>query len=102
MLTHPIHDLLHEFGLHGVGKGLKTLEQSPDVNAVSRTDWLGLLLEYEATQRRQKRFEARAKAARLRHNASVEHVDYRGSRGFDRACSSSSPAATSSPKNAIC
>jgi len=37
------------------------------------------------TQRRQKHFEARARAARLRHNASVEDVYYRASRGLDRA-----------------
>ena len=34
--------------------------------------------------RRQKRFETRARAARLRHAASVEDVDYRSARGLDR------------------
>ncbi|WP_163360923.1 ATP-binding protein, partial [Escherichia coli] len=37
------------------------------------------------TLRRQKRFEARAKAAKLRHPASVEDVDFRAPRGLDRA-----------------
>jgi hypothetical protein len=37
------------------------------------------------TLRRQKRFEARARTARLRHNASVEDIDYRAARGLDRA-----------------
>jgi DNA replication protein DnaC len=37
------------------------------------------------TVRHQKRFEARARTARLRHPASVEDVDYRTARGLDRA-----------------
>jgi hypothetical protein len=44
-----------------------------------------LLLEHETTWRRQKRFEARARAARLRQSASIEDVDYRAARGLDRA-----------------
>jgi DNA replication protein DnaC len=85
MLTHPTLDLLHELGLHGIAKGFKALEQSSDASALSHAEWLGLLLEHEVTLRRQKRFEARAKAARLRHNASVEDVDYRAVRGLERA-----------------
>ena len=45
----------------------------------------GLILEHELTLRRQKRFETRARAARLRHPASVEDVDFRAARGLDRA-----------------
>ena len=44
-----------------------------------------MLIEHEMTLRRQKRFETRARAARLRHAASVEDVDYRSARGLDRA-----------------
>jgi DNA replication protein DnaC len=36
------------------------------------------------TLRRQKRFESRARTAGLRHQASVEDVDYRATRGLDR------------------
>jgi len=46
---------------------------------------LALLLEQEKTLRQQKRFEARARAAKLRHAASVEDVDYRAVRGLDRS-----------------
>ena len=85
MLTHPTLDLLHDLGLHGMAKGFKALEQSSQATALAHGEWLALLLEHEVTLRRQKRFEARAKAARLRHNASVEDVDYRAARGLDRA-----------------
>ena len=53
-------------------------------HALEHAEWLGLLLEHEVTRRRQKRFETRARAARLRHPASVEDVDYRAPRGLDR------------------
>ena len=84
MLTHPTLDLLHDLGLHGMAKGFKALATAPETQALEHAEWLALLLEHEATLRRQKRFEARAKAARLRHNASVEDVDYRAVRGLDR------------------
>ena len=85
MLTHPTLDLLHELGLHGMVNGFKMLEQTPEVRALEHAEWLGLLLQNELTFRRQKRFESRAKTARLRHNASVEDTDYRAARGLDRA-----------------
>jgi DNA replication protein DnaC len=85
MLTHPTLDLLNSLGLLGMAKAFKTLEQSPETRTLNHAEWLALLLEHEVTQRRQKRFEARAKAARLRHNASVEDVDYRAARALDRA-----------------
>jgi DNA replication protein DnaC len=85
MLTHPTIDLLYELGLHGMAKGFKALEQSTEARALGHAEWLAVLLEYEQTLRRQKRFEARARTARLRHNASVEDIDYRAARGLDRA-----------------
>ena len=85
MLTHPTLDLLHELGLHGMANGFKMLEQNAEARALEHAEWLGLLLQHEQTLRRQKRFESRAKNARLRHNASVEDIDYRTARGLDRA-----------------
>lgn len=85
MLTHPTLDLLHELGLHGMAKGFKALEQAPEARALEHAEWLGLLLEHEVTLRRQKRFEIRVRTAHLRHNASVEDVDYHAPRGLDRA-----------------
>ena len=85
MLTHPTLDLLRELGLTGMASGFKTLDANPEAGALSHAEWLGLLLEHEATARRQKRFETRARAAHLRHPASIEDVDYRSHRGLDRA-----------------
>ena len=85
MLAHPTLDLLHALGLHGMAKGYQEIAANPEARALDHAEWLGLLLEHEATLRRQKRFETRARAARLRHPASVEDVDYRTHRGLDRA-----------------
>lgn len=85
MLIHPTLDLLTSLGLHGMAKGFRDLETQPEASRLEHAEWLALLLEQEKTQRQQKRFESRARAARLRHAASVEDVDYRAVRGLDRA-----------------
>ena len=85
MLAHPTLEQLHALGLHGMAKGFKELEHKSETRGLDHAEWLGLLLEYEMTLRRQKRFETRARTARLRHPASVEDVDYQSPRGLDRA-----------------
>jgi DNA replication protein DnaC len=85
MLTHPTIEILLGLGLHGMAKGFKALEQTPEVDSLKHSEWLALLLEYEATLRHQKRFDARIKVARMRYQACVEDVDYRAHRGLDRA-----------------
>ncbi len=84
MLVHPTLDLLADLGLHSMSKAFQELEVQPETKALEHAEWLALLLEREVTLRRQKRFEARARAARLRHQASVEDVDFRAARGLDR------------------
>ena len=85
MLAHPTLDHLHALGLYGLAKGFKELEHKPEARGLEHAEWLGLLLEYELTLRRQKQFETRARVAKLRHPASVEDVNYQSPRGLDRA-----------------
>jgi DNA replication protein DnaC len=85
MLAHPTLDQLNTLGFHGLAKGFKELEHKPEARGLDHAEWLGLLLEYELTLRRQKQFETRARVAKLRHPASVEDVNYQSSRGLDRA-----------------
>jgi DNA replication protein DnaC len=66
-------------------KGFRELERQPEVAALEHGEWLALLLEHEATLRRQNRFETRARAVKLRQSASIEDVDYRAACGLDRA-----------------
>jgi len=85
MLSHPTLDQLNTLGLYGLAKGFRELEHKPEARGLDHAEWLALLLEYETTLRRQKQFETRARAAKLRHSASVEDVDYQTPRGLDRA-----------------
>jgi DNA replication protein DnaC len=84
LLNHPTFDLLHELGLHGMAKGFRDMVDNPESQSLGHAEWLGILLERESTVRQQKRFEGRAKSAKLRHLAAVEDVDYRTPRGLDR------------------
>lgn len=84
MLTRPTLERLTELGLDGMAKGFRDLAANPESRALDHAEWLGLLVEQEVTLRQQKRFAARARAAKLRHAASVEDVDYRTPRGLDR------------------
>ena len=85
MLTHPMLDQLHQLGLSGMAQAFVELEASGDATTLSHADWLGLLLDREATHRRDKRLAARLRYAKLRHQAVIEDVDYRAPRGLDRS-----------------
>ena len=56
MLTHPTLDLLHKLGLYGLAKGFQSLEGQSESAALPHAEWFGLLLDFEVTLRRQKRF----------------------------------------------
>ena len=62
MLTHPSLDQLHALGLHAMAKAFLDIEASGEAQSLSHPEWLGLLLDREASFRRDKRL-----AARLRH-----------------------------------
>jgi DNA replication protein DnaC len=84
-LTHPTIDQLHQLGLNGMARAFVTLAGNPESAELSHAEWLGLLLDHESTDRQDRRLRARLRYARLRHQASVEDVDYRAPRGLDRA-----------------
>jgi len=84
LLNHPTLDRLRELGLDGMAKGFCNLAANPESHTLEHAEWLGLLVEQEATLRQQKRFEARARTAKLRHAATIEDVDFRTPRGLDR------------------
>lgn len=84
MLTNPTIDMLRELGLSGMASAYQELEMQSEARSLEHGEWLALLLEREATMRRQKRFEARARAAKLRHDAQIENIDFRAARGLDR------------------
>lgn len=85
MLTHPTIDQTHQLGLSGMARAFIELEANPTSAELTHAEWLGLLLDREATERYERRLRARLRFARLRHQAAVEDVDYRAARGLDRS-----------------
>jgi DNA replication protein DnaC len=85
VLTHPTLDQLHQLGLTGMARAFLDLAANPEADQLSHAEWLGLLLDHEATDRQDRRLKARLRYARLRHQATIEDVDYRTPRGLDRA-----------------
>jgi DNA replication protein DnaC len=85
VLTHPTLDQLRELGLDGMVKACTEIQASEQAADLSHLEWLGLLLDREISHRRDIRLAARLRYAKLRHQACIEDVDYRASRGLDRA-----------------
>jgi len=85
MLIHPTVERLRALGLAAMADAFIELQNAPDADELSREDWLGLLVDREATSRENKRLARRLREARLRQSAVVEDVDFRAHRGLDRA-----------------
>ena len=100
VLTHPTLDQLHALGLHGLAKGFKELADNAEARSLEHAEWLGLLLEYGMTLRRQKPFEMRVRTARLRTRALRMSIIARSAASTAR-CSSNLASATGSGTNAI-
>jgi DNA replication protein DnaC len=85
LLKHPTLDQLHALGLYGMAKAFAEIAAGGEADGLGHHEWLGLLLDHEASWRQDKRLAARLRVAKLRQQACVEDVDYRNPRGLDRA-----------------
>jgi len=85
MLTHPTAERLRGLGLATMADAFVELQGSTEAAGLSREDWLGLLVDREATSRENKRLARRLREAKLRQAAVVEDTDFRTPRGLDRA-----------------
>ena len=93
MLTHPSLDQLHALGLHAMAKAFLDIEATGEAQSLSHAEWLGLLLDREASSRHE--------SALMRQQASVEDVDYKNRAGSIAPSSSSSPKGNGSPSMAL-
>jgi DNA replication protein DnaC len=85
MLTHPTRSQLDQLGLTGMAKAFDELQDNPEVKALDHAEWLGLLLDREVTQRKDRKLRSRLRAAKLRFaQACVEDLDLTAKRGLDR------------------
>ena len=84
MLTHPTVDKLHALRCTGMATALAEQLGSPQVEALSFEERLGLLVDRELTERNSRQLTNRLRRARLRHAACVEDIDFRQPRGLDK------------------
>lgn len=85
MLTHPTVDKLHQLRLSGMASAFTRQLADPEVNTLGFEERLGLLVEEECTVRDATRLKTRLRSAALRQSACLEDIDWRHSRGLDRA-----------------
>ena len=86
MLTHPTHEALSALKLDGMAEAFAELIAEDRGRSLDPVAWIGLMLDREQARRGTRRFQSRLRAANLRHgDACMEDVDYRTSRGLDRA-----------------
>ena len=76
MLPNPTLDKLQTLRLHGMIKALSEQHSTPDIASLGFEERLGLMVDRELTERENTRLSSRLKAARLRHNACLEDIDY--------------------------
>jgi DNA replication protein DnaC len=85
MLHNATMEGLHQLHLPGMLRGLAEQHEHPDYDALSFEERLGMLVDRELTERRNRRLERMVKAAHLRVSATIEDVDFRRPRGLERA-----------------
>ncbi len=85
MLIHPTVERLRSLGLAAMADTLVEMQNNPQAAEMPHADWLGLLIDREATFRDNRRLTRRLTAAKLRQTATIENIDYRTARGLDRA-----------------
>ena len=92
MLIHPTVERLRALGLSAMAEAFIEMQNAPEAAELTREDWLGLLVDREATSRENKRLTRRLREAKLRQAAVVEGV-----LNFTRRAVSTAPYSKSSP-----
>jgi len=85
MLTHPTMEKLQTLKLTGMLKALAEQQQMQEIDSLGFEERLGLLVDREATERENRKLSIRLRKAKLRQSAAIEDIDFRRSRGLDKA-----------------
>lgn len=85
MLLQQTIETLQKLRLHGMVQGLREQETIPATRDLSFEERLGLLVDREAVEQENRRFTSKLKQARLRQNAVFEDLDWKTSRGLNKA-----------------
>jgi DNA replication protein DnaC len=76
---------LKEMRLRGMAECYKSQLEQPDVLSLPFEERFGMIIDYEWTNRRNRRLERLLKQAKLRLPACLEDIDYQHPRGLDRS-----------------
>ncbi len=68
-----------------MAEALTELQNTPQAADLSRENWLGLLVDREATSQDNKHLSRRLRDAKLHQAAVIEDTDFRTPRGLGRA-----------------
>lgn len=85
MLIEQTLTILHSLRLTGMAQALEEQRGIPDLAQLSFEDRFALLLQRETTARGDRRLTRLLQLARFRVNACVEDINFRATRGLDRA-----------------
>jgi DNA replication protein DnaC len=84
MLTNATLDGLRALRLPGMVRGLIEQREHADYTALGFEERLGLLVDRELSERRNRKLDRALKTAKLRFPATIEDVDFRRHRGLER------------------
>jgi len=84
VLTHPTIDKLKTLQLRGMAAALQDQQRTPDMEAITSCDRLGLLIDREETSRADRRQGTRLSKAKLRMHATLEDIDHHAKRNLDK------------------
>ncbi len=76
---------LHQMRLHTMAAAFKEECERPNQSELAFEDRFALLVEREWLFRENRKTGARLKAARLKHHATIEDLDFRAPRGLDKS-----------------
>ena len=85
MLQQPTLDKLESMRLHGMAHGLREQLKDDASRELSFEDRFALLVDRQMNWRQNEALQARLRRAKLRTNACVEDIDFRATRGLDKA-----------------
>ncbi|MXW32824.1 MAG: AAA family ATPase [Rhodothermaceae bacterium] len=84
MTHHSTLDQLAQLRFHGMAGALRDQLAQPDIERLSFTERLGLLLDQEISERENRSLISRLRRAKLHQNACMEDINYQATRGLDR------------------
>ena len=84
MLTQATIDKMHAMKMGALAETFERLRRSPQFAQMSFEERVGMMIDAEHDAREQRKLTRRLQSARLRHQASLEDVDWQSPRGLDR------------------